>query len=346
MPKHTVTLLPSGRQITCDSEQSILRQALNQGVSLPFSCLSGVCRTCRGRVVDGQVDVGEVHPNYLNDNDRAAGFVHLCQARATADCQIQIHEVDTSQLHDSRSLPGRVMATQRLAPDVMRLQIGLPPNEPLRFHAGQYVSLSIAGGERRFYSIATAPTIEGVRQFELHIRHLPGGVFTDHLFNAMRPRSLARIEGPIGHFYLREDSDKPIILLASGTGFGPIKAIVEYALAQASTRPMHLYWGGRLRRDLYLHELAEGWATAHPHIRYTPVLSQPGEECAWAGREGFVHLAVLEDYPDLAAHQVYACGAPVVVESARRDYVAAGLPEQEFHADSFVTLADTAHLTA
>jgi CDP-4-dehydro-6-deoxyglucose reductase len=342
MSKHSVTLLPSGRQINCDSEQSILRHALNQGVSLPFSCLSGVCRTCRGQVLEGQVDVGNVHPNYLNDGDRAAGFVHLCQARATSDCRIEVREVDTSMLHTSRNLPGRILEMRRLAPDVMRLLIGLPANEPLHFHAGQYLSLSVAGNEPRFYSIANSPSIEGVRQLELHIRHMPGGVFTDYVFGAMKPRSLVRIDGPMGHFYLREDSAKPIILLASGTGFGPIKAIIEYALAQHSTRPMHLYWGGRLRRDLYLHELAEGWAAEHPHIRYTPVLSQPGAECAWAGKEGFVHLAVLDDYPDLSSHQVYACGAPVVIESARRDYRTAGLPDFEFHADSFVSNADTA----
>lgn len=342
MSQYTVTLLPSGRQIGCDSEQSILRHALNQGVALPFSCLSGVCRTCRGQVLEGRVDVGQVHPNYLNDQDRACGFVHLCQARAQSDCSIQVKEVDTSLLHARRALPGRVLEMHRLAPDVMRVLIGLPANEPLRFHAGQYLQLSVAGGEPRFYSIANTPLIEGVRQIELHIRHMPGGVFTDHVFSAMKPRSLVRIEGPIGHFYLREDSDAPIILLASGTGFGPIKAIVEYALAQGSTRPMHLYWGGRLRQDLYLHELAEGWAAEHAHIRYTPVLSQPTAECAWFGAEGFVHRAVLADYPDLSGHQVYACGAPIVIESARRDYQLAGLPEGAFHADSFVTHADTA----
>ncbi|MFJ2684321.1 CDP-6-deoxy-delta-3,4-glucoseen reductase [Pseudomonas sp. NPDC087342] len=342
MAKYTVTLLPSGSQIECQSGQSILRQALNQGISIPFSCLSGVCRTCRGRVLSGEVDTGQVHPNYLNDEDRAAGFVHLCQAKAHSDCEIEVKEIDASLTHPARALPGRILDMQKLAPDVMRILVGLPANEPLYFHAGQYLSLSLTGGLSRFYSIATSPLIEGVRQFELHIRHMPEGIFTDHVFGEMKPRSLVRIEGPIGNFYLRENSEKPMILLASGTGFGPIKAIVEYSLMQGSTRPIHIYWGGRLRRDLYLHELAESWASQNLHIRYTPVLSLPSDACAWEGRVGFVHRALLEDYPNLADYQVYACGAPVVIESARRDYKLAGLPDDEFHADSFVSLADTA----
>jgi len=340
---YTVTLQPSGRQFDCAPQQNILGAGLKAGAGLPFSCRSGVCRTCRGRVVSGQVDLGEVHPAYLNEAERAQGYVHLCQAKALGDCTIEIDEYDTSLSHPVQQLPVRVMAIDRAAPDVAILTLGLPPNEPLRFHAGQYLDITVGPETRRSYSIANAPSPDGVRQVKLHVRHMPGGVFTDKVFTTMKVRELLRIEAPLGQFFLDETSDKPVILLASGTGFAPIKAIVEHALEQESTRPMHVYWGARTWVDLYMHDLAEQWARDHAHIHYTPVLSDATPECNWQGRAGFVHQAVMQDYPSLAEHQVYACGAPVMVESARRDFTGAcGLPEQEFRADAFVSEADKA----
>jgi CDP-4-dehydro-6-deoxyglucose reductase len=216
-------------------------------------------------------------------------------------------------------------------------------NEPMLYRAGQYVEFILKDGKRRAYSIANAPHNEGVRQLELHLRLTPGGAFTEHVFGAMKPRDIHRIEMPLGTFFLREESDKPMVMLASGTGFAPIKAIIEYTLQKGLTRPITLYWGGRRREDLYMQALAEQWAGQHPHIRFVPVLSDATPECAWSGRTGFVHRAVMEDFPDLSGHQVYACGAPVVVESALRDFRnSCGLPEEEFFADSFLTEADKA----
>lgn len=340
---HIVTLQPSGRSFSCDDGGSILAAGLAGGAGLPFSCRSGVCRTCRGKLLSGQVDPGQVHPAYLGDAERAAGWIHLCQARALGDCSIEIAEIDTSLSFPASQLPVRVLSLQRAAPDVMLLQLGLPPNEPLRFHPGQYLDVLAGPGLRRSYSIANAPLADGVRQVELHIRHLPGGRFTDTVFGALKPRAMLRIEAPQGQFRLDRDSDLPMILLASGTGFAPLKSIVEYSLAQGLRRPMHLYWGGRRKADLYLHELALRWAAEHDHIRYTPVLSDATPACDWHGRRGLVHLAVLADHPSLAGHQVYACGAPPMVAAARRDFGAqAGLPAHAFLADAFVSEADKA----
>jgi CDP-4-dehydro-6-deoxyglucose reductase, E3 len=218
----------------------------------------------------------------------------------------------------------------------------LPANDPLRYHAGQYIEFILRDGSRRSYSMANAPHTQGDKpMIELHIRHMPGGKFTDQVFGTMKEKDILRMEGPFGSFFLREDSDKPMVLLASGTGFAPIKAIIEEMEFKGITRPAVLYWGCRSKADLYLDEWALQATQRMPNLRYIPVLSEPKPEDAWTGRTGFVHQAVMADLPDLSGHQVYACGAPIMVESAQKDFIGTcRLPEDEFLADSFTSEAD------
>jgi CDP-4-dehydro-6-deoxyglucose reductase len=241
-------------------------------------------------------------------------------------------------------LPSRVMAIDKPSPDVAVLKLQLPANQNLQYRAGQYVEFILRDGARRSYSMANAPHLLGTPPaIELHIRHMPGGKFTDHVFGAMKEKDILRVEGPFGSFFLRETSDKPMVLLASGTGFAPIKALIEHMEFKGITRPTVLYWGCRSKADLYLHEWAEAAAARLPHLRYVPVLSEPKAEDGWPGRTGLVHQAVMADLPDLSGHQVYACGAPIMVESAERDFTArCGLPADEFFADSFTSAADQA----
>jgi CDP-4-dehydro-6-deoxyglucose reductase len=237
-----------------------------------------------------------------------------------------------------KTLPCRVQKLERVTQDVMLLGLKLPANERLQFLAGQFLEFLLKDGKRRSFSMANAPHDDELIQ--LHVRHVPGGQFTDHVFGKMKERDILRFEGPLGTFFLREDSAKPIVFVASGTGFAPIKAIIEHALNKGISRPMTLYWGGRRPADLYLHALATGWS-ARGALRYVPVISDALPEDAWTGRTGFVHRAVMQDFPDLSAHQVYACGVPVMVDGARKDFTSrCGLPEDEFYADSFTTQAD------
>lgn len=341
-----ITLKPSGKTFSCESGVDVLKAGLANGISLRYSCRSGVCRTCRGRLLEGELDLGNVNPYYLSQEDRAAGYVHLCCATPRSDCVVEADEIDIS-LAPAMQLPVRVMKLEKLAADVMQVVIGLPPNEPLKYLAGQYVDLLLQGGINRSYSIASAPTTQGLRQIELHVRHVPGGIFTERVFGSLKLRELLRIEAPHGFFCLDEQSDKPMIMVASGTGFAPIKSMIEYTLQKKMDRPIHLYWGGRKHEDIYMDELANSWARQYPHIVYTPVLSDATAACAWHGRRGFVHNAVMEDHADLAGHQVYACGAPVMVEAARHDFThLRRLPEDQFFADSFVTEADKARAAA
>jgi len=240
-------------------------------------------------------------------------------------------------------MPVRVSALDKVSDDVMVLRLQLPATDTFQYHAGQYVEFLLRDGSRRSYSMATAPHLQAeAPSMELHIRHMPGGKFTDQVFGSMKEKDILRIEGPYGSFYLREDSQKPIILLASGTGFAPIKAILQHMRFKHIERPTHLYWGGRRPSDLYQDAWIRAWCQDMPNLRYTPVVSDAHAEDGWTGRTGFVHRAVLEDTPDLTHYEVYACGAPIVIESAQRDYKAAGLPDEAFFADAFTSEKDKA----
>jgi CDP-4-dehydro-6-deoxyglucose reductase len=337
-----VTVQPSGRSFTVERDEPILQAAIRQGVGLPYGCKDGACGSCKSRLLEGRVIHGAHQHKALSIEEEEAGFTLTCCAAAQTDVVIEARTVAGAGEFPVRKMPSRVMSIARPAPDVAVVKMQLPANDPLRYHAGQYVEFILRDGSRRSYSMANAPHTQGEKPWvELHIRHMPGGKFTDIVFTTMKEKDILRMEGPFGSFFLREDSAKPMVLLASGTGFAPIKAIIEEMQFKAITRPAVLYWGCRSKADLYLHDWVEQVTREMPTLRYVPVLSEPKPEDAWAGRTGFVHHAVMADLPDLSEHQVYACGAPIMVESAERDFVGTcGLPVEEFLADSFTSEAD------
>ncbi|MGZ5817999.1 MAG: CDP-6-deoxy-delta-3,4-glucoseen reductase [Burkholderiaceae bacterium] len=336
-----VTVQPSGRQFTCDEGETVLAAAIRAGVGLPYGCKNGACGTCKGKIVTGNVTHGKHQEKTLTAADEANGFSLFCCATPHADLVIEAREVGGAGEFPVKKLPSRVTKIDKVSDDVAILSLQLPASERLQYRAGQYIEFLLKDGKRRSYSMANAPHLD--ENITLHIRHLPGGLFTDHVFNTMKERDILRFEGPLGTFFLREDSEKPMVLLASGTGFAPIKAIVEHAIHIESKRPMLLYWGGRRPKDLYMHALCEEWARTLPNFTYVPVISDALPEDNWSGRTGFVHRAVANDLPDLSGYQVYACGAPIMVDSAKQDFVAqCKLPEEEFYADSFTTEADLA----
>lgn len=341
----TVTVTPSGKQFAVEPDETVLEAGLRQGVVLAYGCKNGACGSCKSKVVEGTVHQGSHQPSALKPEEAGRGFALLCCAQAVTDLSIEARVITAVGDIPVCKMPCRVASIERVVPDVVVVRLQLPANERLQYLAGQYVELILKDGTRRSYSMAGAP--HTADQLELHVRHIPGGKFTDPLFGAVQPavkeRDILRFEGPMGTFFLREDSVKPIVLVASGTGFAPIKAIVEHARHKGITRPMTLYWGGRRPQDLYMHALCERWATEMPHFCYVPVVSDALPEDAWSGQGGFVHRAVMTDFPDLSAFQVYACGAPIVVDSAQADFTAhCGLPADEFFADAFTTAADTA----
>jgi CDP-4-dehydro-6-deoxyglucose reductase len=329
---HQITIRPSNHAFTVNDGETILEAALREGFVIAYGCRNGACGTCKGRLLAGRVDYGSYQEHALPEAEKQGGMALFCRARPLTDLEIECREVGAVRDIQIRTLPCRVQKMERLAPDVMLLQLKLPANERLQFLAGQYIDILMKDGARRSLSMANAPHDDALLQ--LHLRNY-GGPFSDYVFNRMKEKDILRFEGPLGTFFLREDSDRPIVLVAGGTGFAPIKAIVEHALHKGMRRAMALYWGARRRADLYMHELAEQWRIAHG-VRYVPVLSEPRPEDGWSGRTGLVHRAVMEDFPDLSGHQVYACGAPAMVEAAHRDFTGlCRLPEDEFYSDAF-----------
>ena len=328
-----VSLKPSGHQFEIEPDQTLLNAALKAGYTLPYGCRNGGCGACKGMVLSGQIDHGNAHLNVLSETERALGKALFCCATACSDVVLECREVNVGQGIEVRLLPCRVDKKLQLAPDVMVMHLKLPTNERLQFLPGQYIEFILKDGQRRAFSLANAPHDD--QMLELHLRLIPGGVFTEHVFKEMPERTILRFEGPMGTFNLKEESDKAIIFVAGGTGFAPIKGMIEHAIHQKMTRPMTLYWGAHALQDLYMQSLPETWAKDNKNITFIPVLSAAKPEDHWTGRTGLVHEAVMADHSDLSTFEVYCCGAPGMVEAAHRDFLAHGLPEDAFFSDAF-----------
>ena len=327
-----VIIKPSGHTFPVEADESILDAGLRHGYTLPYSCRDGVCGTCKGKVLEGTVNYGKYQKSTLTEAEKAAGMALFCRARPQSDVVVECREVNSAKDIQVKILPCRVQKMEKRADDVMVLYLKLPANERLQFLAGQYIDIMTKDGEARSFSLANAPHDDEFLQ--LHVRNIVGGAFTQHIFTTMKERDILRFKGPLGTFFLREDSDKPILFVASGTGFAPIKSIIEHVLHIGIKRPMHFYWGGRKLTDLYMLEQAREWEARG--IKFTPVLSDSVPTDVWPGEVGFVHQAVLSNYSDLSGHQIYACGSPLMVEAAHRDFTnLRGLPNEEFFSDAF-----------
>ena len=337
----SVTVQPSGRSFSVPNGETVLAAGILQGIGLPYGCKDGACGSCKCKMISGKVTHGSHQSKALSDEEEAQGFVLTCCASPQTDVVLESRQVTALGALPIKKMPTRVSAMVRKSADVMVLQLQLPANDSFTYRAGQYIEIMLRDGARRSYSMANAPHKgPGV---ELHIRHMPGGKFTDHVFGAMAEKEILRVEGPYGSFFLQEDSEKPMVFLASGTGFAPLKALLEHLQHIKSQRQVTLYWGGRRPSDLYMDDWVQEQLQVMPNLRYVPVVSDAMPEDQWAGRTGFVHRAVMEDFADLSGHQVYACGAPIVIESARKDFCGqAKLPEEEFYADAFTSEADKA----
>jgi CDP-4-dehydro-6-deoxyglucose reductase len=337
---YQVTIHPSGHAFTAGQTESVLEAALRQGIILPYGCRNGACGSCLGDVLSGTVRYsGDELPPALGAAQAADQKALFCQARATSDLVIGVREVEASQDIEIRTMPCRVTRIEQLAHDVTRIYLKVPPTQRLQFLAGQYVNILLKGHNPRAFSIANAPHADDF--IELHIRYVEGGYFTDQVFHQLREKALLRLQGPLGTFFLREDRRRPVILIGGGTGFAPLKGMLEYAFEIGLRQPLHLFWGARARRDLYLDQLPRQWERTHGNFRYTPVLSEPASGDVWRGETGLVTDAVVSHYPELAPFDIYASGPPVMVQAAHRLFLGHGLDESRFFSDAFEYAAVT-----
>jgi CDP-4-dehydro-6-deoxyglucose reductase len=327
-----VSVPASGHEFDVEQGETILDAALRQGIGLPYGCRNGACGKCAGELLSGEVSYAKELSSLALDQQKQ-GKTLFCQACPESDIQIKVREISNSRDLEIKTLPCRVESKELLTHDIMKLQLKLPETERLQFLAGQYIEFLLKDGKRRAYSIANAPHDDAF--IELHIRHVPDGQFGDYVFDGMKVKELFRIEGPMGSYYLREESDRPIIMMGGGTGFAPLKGMLEHAFHINLDRPIHLFCGVRARKDLYMDDMARGWMKQHKNLKYTPVLSEPEAGDNWQGKTGFVHEAIIEEYPDLSGFDVYMSGPPPMIKAGMEAFYAHGLPETQIYSDSF-----------
>lgn len=324
---------PDNRIVPVREGETLLDAGLREGFALPFECRYGGCGVCKGHLLYGTVDHGAYQPAALTESERREGKLLLCCATPLSDVEIEYVPVTTPGGMPVRVYTARVERMTRLADNVMQVFLKPEGTEPVRFYAGQYINIILEDGERRSFSFATAPHEAAL--IELHIRWIAGGRFTTHVFTEMKVGDVVRFEGPLGSFFLREDSVKPIIFVAGATGFAPVKSMVEYAFRTGLKRRMILYWGVRALKDLYLGELPVRWEKEHDNFKFVPVLSDPAPSDHWTGRTGLVHEAILQDFPDLGAFQIYACGSVEMVAAAHPVFLTRGLKQDDCFSDAF-----------
>ncbi len=329
----TVTIQPGELEIEVQDGETILEAGLRRGLNLPYSCRSGSCMACLATLTRGEVLYRQGPPMGLSESDRDQGKVLMCQAEAVSELEIETLLISSADLAPLRRLPCRVEHLQKLAPDVMAMHLKLPPVGPFEFRAGQYIDFLLSDGDHRSFSMANPP--HAADMLEVHVRHVPDGRFSDHVFGELKEKDLLRLIGPLGNFYVRDDVERPLLMIAGGTGYAPIQSMLQDLIHRQDSRPVVFYWGARACRDLYLDAAARALAMEHPQLSYVPVLSDPDAADGWQGRTGLVHRAVLDDYPDLSAFDIYLSGPPPMIEAARDDFATGGAREERLFFDAF-----------
>jgi len=330
--EHYMLVRPDNRIVAVREGETVLDAGLREGIALPFECRNGGCGQCKATLASGTVNYGAYQSDALSEAERAAGTVLTCSCTPTSDIELEYVPAKAPSRFAVRERSATVASLERLAPDVMRVMLKLEDG-PIEFYAGQYINVILEDGAKRSFSFATAPQVR--EHIELHIRHIAGGRFTTTVFEKMKAGDRLRFEGPLGSFFLRESTDKPMIFVAGSTGFAPVKSMLEYAFSRGMKRPLFLYWGVKHPADLYLAALPEQWAREHANFKFVPVISDPQPADRWAGRTGLVHEAILADFPSLAGYQVYACGSVGMVEAAHPAFRARGLDQDDCFSDVF-----------
>ena len=331
MTTYQVTLLPIDETFSTSESETILETGLQHEYPLPFGCKEGNCGHCSAKLESGNIEYKNGIPEALNQSEIDKGKILLCQANATSDVIITARLPDKNSAIPIKTLPCRLLEKELLNTDVILLRFQLPKKERFEFLPGQYVELLLPGNKRRAFSLANLPNGENIVEF--HIRNYDGGLFSEMAFNDLKENSLLRLHGPLGQFTLDTKSDRPNIMVAGGTGFSPIKSIIEFSIRKNIQRPIHLYWGSRDKAGLYLHELAEQWAEEHEHINYHPVLSEDTND--WNGKTGWVHEAVIKDFDDLGNYDVYTCGPPPMIKAVKDSFTENGVDSDRIFSDSF-----------
>jgi CDP-4-dehydro-6-deoxyglucose reductase len=329
---YRITIEPRGLQFSANADQSLLEAAEAAGVSISHSCDAGTCRLCRARLLEGEL----VHRSgdFLKAADAVDQDIYCCLMRPRSDCRLSVEQVLAPGELPGYQLACQVADVRQLSGQVKQVWLRLPAGKRIRYLAGQYLELVLDDATRCPFSIACAPGPS--RLIELHIRHVPESALSVRVNQCLQVGEVVQVALPKGRCtLLGVDQQRPILFLAGSTGFAPIKAMLEEALQRSEQSPLYLYWGGRTRADLYLHDWVIDWAAKFDRLTYVPVISEPECDASWAGRKGLVHQAVLDDFADLHGWIVVAGGSPPMVYTALDAFTAAGLNPGDMMSDVF-----------
>jgi len=323
-----VLWLETGQTFEVEPGEAVLAAAQRCDVALPHECQFGGCGSCRVRLVEGRVDYDEL-PLGLSEEEAAEGYALMCQARPLEPLVISVPAPGAC------SEPTRVRATiaglRPLAREVLHLQLRLPEDAGLVYRPGQYMNVLLEDGRHRSFSMASRPNGTLV---DFHVRRIPGGHFTDRHLGALREGEDLEVEIPLGSFHYHAEDNRPLVMVATGTGLAPIKSMLETLMDRDDCPPVSLYWGMRTEDELYLHDEIQTWGERLYDFHYMPVLSRAG--AGWGGRRGHVQQAVLADLGDLSEHALYLCGSPAMIADAKTAFVAHGASLDCLYTDSFV----------
>lgn len=329
-----VTLAGGHGQFVVAPGETLLEAGLAAGYALPWGCRSGSCASCRVRLLEGTVRHRQI-PLALSQAERDAGYVLMCLAEPDSDLTLALEQPPQAETLRPRRLPARMLSRSRLSDDVLGVTLATPPVNPLRWAPGQYVDVLLPDGRRRSFSVANAP--DGSGRVELHVKCVPGGAFADWV-QQLPDRAMLRLEGPLGAFWLREDSRRPLSFIAGGTGYAPVRAMLQRLRSRAAERPAELVWGARRRADLYLDAEPRCWQ-ADGMLDYVPVLAEP--DAGWTGHAGMVHEVLAAIRADWSGRDIYISGPPAMVQAAREQVLSAGAEPDHLYYDPF----DPAHVT-
>ncbi|KIF50406.1 FAD-binding oxidoreductase [Vibrio owensii] len=318
--EYKIEIQPAG--LNYKSKDNLLEDALQQSVTLEHSCKTGDCGVCSAELIQGKVEDE-------NGEIISEGHFLTCQSRAKSDVVLRANYYPELANIKTQTLPCKVSSIEFPTSDIIVLKLRFPPTSDFDYLPGQYVDLNYKG-IKRSYSIANAKT--QTKEIELHIRRVENGEMSDLLFASnLKLNQLMRIEGPKGTFFVR-GGDRPIIMIATGTGIAPVKAAVEQLMEAKDSRSIHIYWGMRYKNEFY--DIGfEHLTKQYKNIVFTPVLSR--EELIPSGRVGYVQDIVTQDFESLSSVDIYACGSLKMIEQAKVVFEKKGLPESGFFSDAF-----------
>ena len=332
----TVTIEPAHVSFTVKQDENILAAAKRQGLYLPHSCSGGFCGVCKTKMRSGTVEHDSYDSKYaLPDEEKNQNVILTCRAKANSDLVLELPELTAENMQ--QKIYNATVASIEYIHDVAVFELQLEAGQGFDFQPGQYIDIVLQDGQSRSYSIANAST-NNTGRIQLHARAQKGGVFTSYAFNYMKVGHTVQIKGPYGNFTYQSKAKQSVIFLASGTGFAPVNSILEtIATYKPEEQPViYFYWGARKLDDLYRLDVAKAFTHKLSRYHFVPVLSDALPQDNWTGRTGLVHQAVLDDFVDLKFYEVYACGAPAMIDAAYTTFIKErALPVQAFYSDVF-----------